>query len=105
MLRNVNWLGEKPLSDLAADGLPLYVRMRSSQTLRPALLWAEQNGAIRVELHDGEEGIATGQACVFYAEAGAEGLVLGGGWIAKTIKAANAAEHRVTDKTMAELGR
>lgn len=105
MLRNVNWLGEKPLADLAADGLPLYVRMRSSQTLRPALLWAEQNGAIRVELHDGEEGIATGQACVFYADAGAEGRVLGGGWIAKTIKAANAAEHRVTDKTMAELGR
>ena len=60
---------------------------------------------VRVELHDGEEGIATGQACVFYADAGAEGRVLGGGWIAKTIKATNATEHRVTDKTMAELGR
>jgi tRNA-uridine 2-sulfurtransferase len=105
MLRNVNWLGEKPLADIAAGGLPLYVRMRSSQTLRPALLLVEQDGIVRVELHDGEEGIATGQACVFYADAGAEGRVLGGGWIAKTIKATNATEHRVTDKTMAELGR
>ncbi len=103
MLRNVNWLGEKPLEDLAASGLSLYVRMRSSQKLRPALLKIEQNDMVRVELLDGEEGIATGQACVFYADEGAEGRVLGGGWIAKTIKA-DAAEPRVTT-TMAELGR
>ncbi len=104
MLRNVNWLGENPLEDVAAAGLPLYVRMRSSQKLRPALLKIEQNGMVRVELDDGEEGIATGQACVFYADDGAEGRVLGGGWIAKAIKA-NAAEPRVTDKTVAQLGR
>ncbi len=103
MLRNVNWLGEKPLEDLAASGLPLYVRMRSSQKLRPALLKIGQDGVVEVELHDGEEGIATGQACVFYADDGSEGRVLGGGWIAKTIKA-NAAEPRVTTP-MAELGR
>lgn len=103
MLRNVNWLGEKPLEDVAATGLALYVRMRSSQKLRPALLKIEQNGMVRVELHDGEEGIATGQACVFYADEGTEGRVLGGGWIAKTIKA-NATEPRVST-TMAEMGR
>ncbi|WP_051463145.1 tRNA 2-thiouridine(34) synthase MnmA [Hyphomicrobium sp. 802] len=102
MLRNVNWLGEKPLEDVGASGLSLYVRMRSSQKLRLALLQIEQNGAVRIELHDGEEGIATGQACVFYADDGTEGRVLGGGWIAKTIKA-NGVEPRVT--TMAELGR
>ncbi|WP_409563231.1 tRNA 2-thiouridine(34) synthase MnmA [Hyphomicrobium sp. MC8b] len=103
MLRNVNWLGEKPLEDVGASGLSLYVRMRSSQNLRPALLQIEQNAAVRIELHDGEEGIATGQACVFYADNGTEGRVLGGGWIAKTIKA-NGAEPRVAT-TMAELGR
>ncbi len=105
MLRNVNWLGEKPLEDLATDGLPLYVRMRSSQKLRPALLKIEQNGVVRVELHDGEEGIATGQACVFYADDGAEGRVLGGGWIAKTIKAHAGEPPRSTGKTMAQAGR
>lgn len=105
MLRNVNWLGEKPLETLAADGLPLYVRMRSSQKLRPALLKTEQNGMVRVELDDGEEGIATGQACVFYADDAAEGRVLGGGWIAKTIKAHAAEPHPMTDNTVAGLGR
>ncbi|MET0408589.1 MAG: tRNA 2-thiouridine(34) synthase MnmA [Hyphomicrobium sp.] len=103
-LRNVNWLGEKPLEDLAAAGLPLYVRMRSSQKLRPALLQIEHDGVVKVELHDGEEGIATGQACVFYADDGAEGRILGGGWIAKTIKA-NSAERRVTDTSVAVAGR
>lgn len=105
MLRNVNWLGEKPLSEVAEGGLSLYVRMRSSQTLRPAILTVEENGAVRVELADGEEGIATGQACVFYADAGTEGRVLGGGWIAKTIKATNATGEVVRNNTMAGAGR
>ncbi|HET6390113.1 tRNA 2-thiouridine(34) synthase MnmA [Hyphomicrobium sp.] len=105
MLRNVNWLGEKPLSEVADGGLSLYVRMRSSQSLRPAALTIEEGGAVRVDLADGEEGIATGQACVFYADAGAEGRVLGGGWIAKTIKAANAEEHVAANGTMAKAQR
>ena len=105
MLRNVNWLGEKPLHEVAADGLSLYVRMRSSQSLRPALLTIGEGGAVQVDLADGEEGIATGQACVFYADAGTEGRVLGGGWIAKTIKATNIAEEAVRNTTMAGAGR
>ncbi len=105
MLRNVNWLGEKPLSEVADGGLSLYVRMRSSQSLRPAALTIQEGGAVRVDLADGEEGIATGQACVFYADAGAEGRVLGGGWIAKTIKAANAEEHVAANGTMAKAQR
>ncbi len=105
MLRNVNWLGEKPLREVAADGLSLYVRMRSSQALRPALLTVEEGGAVRVDLTDGEEGIATGQACVFYADAGTEGRVLGGGWIAKTIKATNIADEAVRNTTMAGAAR
>ena len=105
VLRNVNWLGEKPLVAIAGDGLPLYVRMRSSQALRPALIYAEPDGTVRVELNDGEEGIATGQACVFYADARTEAQVLGGGYIAKTIKAASPADYRAKAGTMAEARR
>ena len=42
----------------------------------------------RMVLCDGEVGVATGQACVFYHDGEAEGRVLGGGWIAKTLKPA-----------------
>jgi tRNA-uridine 2-sulfurtransferase len=88
VLRNTNWLGEKPLMEVAGDGLALYVRLRSSQAPRAATLLAEPDGVVRVILCDGEEGIATGQACVFYSDGGPAGQVLGGGWIAKTIKSA-----------------
>jgi tRNA-specific 2-thiouridylase len=99
VLRNVNWIGEKPLADIATDGFPLYVRMRSSQKLRPAIVTCEPDGVVRVDLHDGEEGIATGQACVFYADAEPEARVLGGGWIAKTIKPANLGDAAAKGQT------
>jgi tRNA-uridine 2-sulfurtransferase len=86
MLRDTNWLGDKPLTNIAADGLELYVRLRSSQVPRAATLYADSSAACRVLLADGEEGIATGQACVFYADNSAEAQILGGGWIAKTLK-------------------
>jgi tRNA-specific 2-thiouridylase len=105
ILRDVNWLGEGSFSDSAGKGLELYVRMRSSQKLRAAHVKAEPNGAASVELHDGEEGIATGQACVFYAGSEAGARVLGGGWIAKTVKAANQGDFRAGDRTLAEAQR
>ena len=86
LLRNTNWLGEKPLGEVAAEGTPVYVRMRSSQPPRPATLFADADGKVRVVLCDGEEGIATGQACVFYSDGGPTARVLGGGSIAKTMK-------------------
>lgn len=88
LLRDTNWLGDKPLAEVAHDGLALYVRMRSSQLPRPATLFADDDGSVRVVLCDGEVGVATGQACVFYHDGEAEGRVLGGGWIAKTLKPA-----------------
>ena len=94
VLRDTNWLGEKPLADVARDGLALYVRLRSSQVPRAAVLYAEPAGAVRVELTDGEEGIATGQACVFYTDADPQAQVLGGGWIARTLKDADASVER-----------
>ena len=105
VLRDVNWLGETPFRDSAADGLELHVRMRSSQKLRAALVTVDPNGIARVELHDGEEGIATGQACVFYASAEPGARVLGGGWIAKTVKAAGQGDFRAKSQTMAEARR
>ena len=87
ILRDTNWLGEKPLADIANDGLEVYVRLRSSQTPRPATLHISDTGAVEVTLCDGEEGVATGQACVFYSDGGPAARVLGGGWIAKTLKA------------------
>lgn len=86
VLRDVNWLGEKPLCDIAKDGLAIYVRLRSSQMPRPAMLFADEDGRCEVVLPDGELGIATGQACVFYEAPDAGAVVLGGGWIAKTLK-------------------
>ncbi len=86
MLRDMNWLGEKPFSEFSSDGLAVYVRMRSSQAPRAATVFAEPEGRARVMLCDGEEGIATGQACVFYSDGGPQARVLGGGWISKTLK-------------------
>jgi tRNA-uridine 2-sulfurtransferase len=86
-LRGTNWLGDEPLSVAAANGLELFVRMRSSQPLRPAVLSVEADGTVYVDLLDGEEGLAMGQACVFYATNSNEARILGGGWIAKTVKA------------------
>jgi tRNA-uridine 2-sulfurtransferase len=82
-LRDVNWLGDRPLADSAGDGLALHVRVRSSQPLQPARLHV-QDGKVFVDLTDGEFGVAPGQACVFYADASPMARVLGGGWIART---------------------
>ena len=56
ILRDTNWLGDKPLADVAAHGLDVYVRMRSSQPPRPAALSWLDNGQVEVTLCDGEEG-------------------------------------------------
>ena len=86
VLRDLNWLGDKPVADVASDGLPVYVRLRSSQAPRPATLFSDDSGHHEVVLSDGELGIAAGQACVFYETAEAGAIVLGGGFIAKTLK-------------------
>jgi tRNA-specific 2-thiouridylase len=85
VLKNTNWLGGDTLADAAADGLSVHVRVRSSQPPQPAMLFAESDGTARVVLDDGEDGVAAGQACVFYADGGDEARVLGGGFIARTL--------------------
>jgi tRNA-specific 2-thiouridylase len=76
-LRDVNWLGDAPIP---AAGLDVAVRLRSSSDLQPATLFPCGENA-KVLLREGEYGIAAGQACVFYENAGAQARILGGGWI------------------------
>ena len=85
-LREVNWLGDAPLEFAAKDGLNIYARVRSTQTPKPAVLRAGSDGRITVQLVDAADGIATGQACVFYSDGGNDARVLGGGWIDATIR-------------------
>jgi tRNA-specific 2-thiouridylase len=96
VLRNVNWLGDEPFALAARDGLPIFARVRSSQPPLQATLFAEADGTATVVLEDGEDGVAVGQACVFYASGAHDSRILGGGFIARTIArqagAANAPE-------------
>lgn len=97
VLKNVNWLGEGNIQDVAASGVEVFARIRSSQAPQAARLDCSSDGAIHVELSDGENGVAAGQACVLYADGSSEARVLGGGWIARTEKAAH--ESRESDLT------
>jgi tRNA-specific 2-thiouridylase len=90
LLKNTNWLGDGPFAEATAGGLFLYVRVRSSQAPRAATVFAEADGAARVVLEDDEDGVAVGQACVFYSDGSERARVLGGGFIARTLSQASA---------------
>lgn len=89
-LRDMNWLGEGTLGDIPAEGLEIWARVRSTQKPQAATLFAGNsaapNSGIHVRLHEGENGIAPGQACVFYDTAESQARVLGGGWITGTAR-------------------
>ncbi len=74
MLSGVNWL-----APFEGD---CRVKVRSTRAPVAARVTPLEGGAANVELPSGEEGVAPGQACVFYAEGSSR--VLGGGWISKT---------------------
>jgi tRNA-specific 2-thiouridylase len=76
-LRDLNWLGDGAVQDLAPGGLDVEAKIRSTQAARPATLSFEQGSPV-VYLRHGEDGVSPGQACVLYDG----GRVLGGGWIA-----------------------
>lgn len=86
-LRDVNWLGDGTLEEAAADGLEIFARLRSTKPPQAAVLRyvpQGQAGAVRVDLEEGDDGVAPGQACVFYDRADGPARVLGGGWIKET---------------------
>jgi tRNA-specific 2-thiouridylase len=86
-LKEINWLGDAPTMDAAAQaGQRVLARVRS--TREPALgRLAMVDGAPAVVFDNAEEGVAPGQACVFYDPADVD-RVLGGGFIAETTAAA-----------------
>jgi tRNA-specific 2-thiouridylase len=85
-LTGVNWLGD---GALGSTPQPVLARVRSTRPPVEALVTGGPGGTAAVTLAGGEEGVAPGQACVFY-DAFGTGRVLGGGWI--TRPAAGAAE-------------
>ena len=89
VLRDVNWLGDGALSQVPAEGLDVFAKVRSTRPPRTALLRVE-NGQVSVELADGESGIARGQACVLYTDDGENARVLGGGFIDRSERSKSA---------------
>ena len=81
-LKEISWIGDGDLETAGRSCAPIAVKVRSTRPPKPArLFW---DGALGVELDEPEEGVAPGQACVFYSPDAAHDRVLGGGWIAKT---------------------
>ena len=74
----INWLGDEGFLTAPAAGHDALVKIRSTRPPVPARIRPTAAGA-EVELVTPEEGVAPGQACVFYAPDGSR--VLGGGWI------------------------
>ncbi|MEN9873953.1 MAG: hypothetical protein RL186_850 [Pseudomonadota bacterium] len=81
-LTEVNWLGEMVASEDDLDGRRVLARVRSTRPPVPATL--RIGAGWRVVLDTPEEGVAPGQACVFYDPEDGGQRVLGGGWIAQT---------------------
>jgi tRNA-specific 2-thiouridylase len=102
-LRGLNWLGDGSLADIAADGIELCVRVRSTRAPVPAFLHAA-GGTVWVELVSDEDGVSPGQACVFYASADPHARVLGGGFIASTQAATQGLAPRAADPVLATAG-
>jgi tRNA-specific 2-thiouridylase len=82
-LSEVNWLIDAP------SAVECAVKVRSMRPPVAARVMARDGGRASVELVEGEDSVAPGQACVFYERDGTR--VLGGGWIASAASARVAA--------------
>jgi tRNA-specific 2-thiouridylase len=102
VLRDVNWLGDGDLGGHLARGpIEVIVKVRSTRPPQPAWL-KDAGGEIEVSLAGGEEGVAPGQACVFYDGGHGQSRVLGGGFIksATASRAAAAASGVAEEETL-----
>ncbi|WP_395672077.1 tRNA methyl transferase PRC-barrel domain-containing protein, partial [Phenylobacterium sp.] len=85
-LKEDNWIGDLPSLAAACDaGRPVLARVRSTREPAAARL-ALVDGQPGLVFDAPEEGVAPGQACVLYAPE-APTRVLGGGFIAGTVRA------------------
>ena len=73
----INWLGDAAF--MSEEEIMVSVKVRSTRPPREAILRPLSNQSALVELLNPEEGVAPGQACVFYETETSR--VLGGGWI------------------------
>jgi tRNA-specific 2-thiouridylase len=81
-LKDVSWLGDEAGEAAARAQTPVAVKVRSTRPPKTArLAWDD---GFAVDLDDAEEGVAPGQACVFYSPDASHDRVLGGGWISAT---------------------
>ncbi len=78
-LHEINWLGDGDFGDCPAEGWDMTVKVRSTRPPMPARVVPGAGGKAVAYLSEPENGVAPGQACVFYAAQGSR--VLGGGWI------------------------
>ena len=78
-LKDVNWLGNKSFGNLPDNGVVLKFKVRSTRPPKLGKLWNNGKQHALIELYEGEEGVAPGQACVFYDINTTR--VYGGGWI------------------------
>ena len=88
-LRDMNWLGDGALGNLPAEGIEVFAKVRSSRPPKPAVLRL-RDGRVEVDLSAGEAGVSPGQACVLYSDEGNDARVLGGGFIERTRRGAEA---------------
>ena len=77
LIKDMNWIGE----DVPGNGMEITAKVRSTRPGKPATLIKGKVGLGRIVLDEEEQGVAAGQAAVFY-----DGdRMLGGGWISATI--------------------
>lgn len=78
-IKEVNWLGDDDFMDHSERTVA--VRVRSTRAPKEAIIRPTSPTSATVELLNAEEGVAPGQACVFYDVDGTR--IFGGGWITK----------------------
>jgi tRNA-specific 2-thiouridylase len=78
-IKEVNWLGDDAFMDQAERTVA--VRVRSTRAPKEAIIRPTSPTSGTVELLVAEEGVAPGQACVFYDVDGTR--IYGGGWITR----------------------
>ena len=78
-LKEINWLGEEPIT--SREEWVVGVRVRSTRPPTEAVIRPISETEATVELVAAEQGISPGQACVFYDRDSSR--IFGGGWIHK----------------------
>jgi len=76
-VREINWLGDDAFD--AVSERHVSVKVRSTRAPREAVIRPLSPTEAEVELLTPEEGVAPGQACVFYDSESSR--IFGGGWI------------------------